>query len=328
MNGKRFIADVKGVGIKAVTREYYMSSSSTEQKDGAWSTTVPTLGDNKYLWYRDVFTLTNDKTAITAPLCDGVWEEIYEIYDINTKVSGYVADVETVKTDMNGVKTDVEAIQAKLKKGIVKINAEDVTADTYNAWVKLGNSGDCYLNFDGAVNIAFTLPDACADGGVYKEDTSGVLVSLKGSPAISDTDIFVPAIHQTYYSKTGIWYRTITQNSVGAWGQGEWQDIGVISKGTWETLQYKQFGNKITINGYATSLAWSGSSGDQVAHMADKASLAPKETVYFYGFAKTSIVRLYITSKGEIGIDWRRSVEDNSKVTTGSFCKFSVEYYI
>jgi hypothetical protein len=84
---KRFIGNVKGVGISKIEREYYLSSSGTEPLDGEWITTVPTLGDNKYLWSRDKITLTDNTIQTTSPICDGVWEEIYRIYEIGENIT-------------------------------------------------------------------------------------------------------------------------------------------------------------------------------------------------------------------------------------------------
>lgn len=109
MDGKRFIANVKGVGIKSVTREYYMSSSDTELAGGEWSTAIPNLAeDNRYLWYRDVFTLTDGKKATTSPLCDGAWAKIYNIYEINDNVSEYVEAVERVSGEISDVNSRID----------------------------------------------------------------------------------------------------------------------------------------------------------------------------------------------------------------------------
>lgn len=109
MDGKRFIANVKGVGVKGVAREFYMSAKSDELTGGSWSTEIPNLGNNKYLWYRDKFTLTNGTVATTTPICDGAWEAIYNIYDINENITSYVEDVEDLKTKAQ-LKTDIQPI--------------------------------------------------------------------------------------------------------------------------------------------------------------------------------------------------------------------------
>lgn len=95
---KRFIGNVKGVGVSDFSWEYYLSSSSAVLDGGSWSATPPTLGNNKYLWMRSKVTLTDGTIQYTAPVCEGVWEEIYGIYAIGDKVDGVLSDVTDLKS--------------------------------------------------------------------------------------------------------------------------------------------------------------------------------------------------------------------------------------
>lgn len=95
--GKRFIGNVKGVGITTFAWEYYLSSSSTVLDGGSWSATPPTLGNRKYLWLRAKVTLTDGTTQYTVPFCEGVWEEIYGIYDEGAKIDGALEDIAALK---------------------------------------------------------------------------------------------------------------------------------------------------------------------------------------------------------------------------------------
>lgn len=99
--GKRFIGNVKGTGVDSVEMEFYLSSSGTTMTGGEWVSTPPTLGNNKYLWIRYKFTLTNDKTEYTTPYCDGVWEEIYGIYEVGENITGLQNDINTIKSPVN-----------------------------------------------------------------------------------------------------------------------------------------------------------------------------------------------------------------------------------
>lgn len=58
-----------GVGIKSVDVEYYLSTSSTSQTGGSWSTTAPTWVDGKYIWTRTKTVTTDNKTTTTSPVC-------------------------------------------------------------------------------------------------------------------------------------------------------------------------------------------------------------------------------------------------------------------
>lgn len=58
-----------GVGISSVDVEYYLSTSSTAQSGGSWSTTAPTWVDGKYMWSRTKTVTTAGKTSYSNPVC-------------------------------------------------------------------------------------------------------------------------------------------------------------------------------------------------------------------------------------------------------------------
>lgn len=107
---KRFIGNVKGVGVSDFSWEYYLSSSSAVLDGGSWSATPPTLGNNKYLWMRSKVTLTDGTIQYTTPVCEGVWEEIYGIYAIGDKVDGALSDVTDLKSRMTAEESKVQPI--------------------------------------------------------------------------------------------------------------------------------------------------------------------------------------------------------------------------
>ena len=119
---KRFIGNVKGVGVSDFSWEYYLSSSSAVLDGGSWSATPPTLGNNKYLWMRSKVTLTDGTIQYTAPVCEGVWEEIYGIYAIGDKVDGALSDVTDLKSRMT---TEENKVQPINKGGTGATTAED-----------------------------------------------------------------------------------------------------------------------------------------------------------------------------------------------------------
>ena len=53
-----------GVGITSIVEEYYLSTSSTTQTGGSWSTSQPQWSTGKYIWTRSV--ITWDTTPATA----------------------------------------------------------------------------------------------------------------------------------------------------------------------------------------------------------------------------------------------------------------------
>lgn len=58
-----------GVGISSVDVEYYLSTSSTAQSGGSWSTTAPTWVNGKYMWSRTKTVTTAGKTTYSNPVC-------------------------------------------------------------------------------------------------------------------------------------------------------------------------------------------------------------------------------------------------------------------
>lgn len=111
---KRFIGNVKGVGVSGFEFEYYLSSSSTVLDGGSWSATPPTLGNNKYMWMRAKVTLTDGTIEYTTPVCEGVWEKIYGIYAVGDKVDGALSDVTSLKSRMTTAETNITNIQSDI----------------------------------------------------------------------------------------------------------------------------------------------------------------------------------------------------------------------
>ena len=58
-----------GISITKVEVEYYLSTSSTSQSGGSWSTTVPAWANGKYMWSRTKTTLSNGNSTTTSPVC-------------------------------------------------------------------------------------------------------------------------------------------------------------------------------------------------------------------------------------------------------------------
>ena len=57
-----------GIGVKAVVEQYYLSTSSTTQSGGSWSTNQPTWSKGKYIWTRSQVTWTNNTVTTTTPV--------------------------------------------------------------------------------------------------------------------------------------------------------------------------------------------------------------------------------------------------------------------
>ena len=58
-----------GSTLSNVTIEYYVSTSSTTQTGGSWSTATPTWSTGKYIWQRMKYNTANGGTAYSTPVC-------------------------------------------------------------------------------------------------------------------------------------------------------------------------------------------------------------------------------------------------------------------
>lgn len=72
-----------GKGIVSITKEFYLSTSKTEQTGGAWSTVQPSWVKGKYLWTREKIVYENpSSTEYTTPKVDSSWEAVNDVKDI------------------------------------------------------------------------------------------------------------------------------------------------------------------------------------------------------------------------------------------------------
>lgn len=58
-----------GISVSSVSVQYYQSTSATELIGGSWSTDRPTWEDGKYIWSKQITTLSNGTSSETDPVC-------------------------------------------------------------------------------------------------------------------------------------------------------------------------------------------------------------------------------------------------------------------
>ena len=57
-----------GIGVSQIVEQYYLSTSSTTQTGGAWSTAQPAWQKGKYIWTRSEITWTDNSVTYTDPV--------------------------------------------------------------------------------------------------------------------------------------------------------------------------------------------------------------------------------------------------------------------
>ena len=113
-----------GVSIKAFSTEYYLSSSSIEQKDGSWTSVFPTKTPTTYIWYRNLITYTDNTTALSDPVLDSSANNFYTITETNTsnisqlsdRITNEVQSITTVTTQLNDKQTATDDSVSKLQQ--------------------------------------------------------------------------------------------------------------------------------------------------------------------------------------------------------------------
>lgn len=97
-------------------------------------------------------------------------------------------------------------------------------------------------------------------------------------------------------------------------------------KGTWSYLQYRKVGNMVTVRGFASAFAWSGSTGDNFANI--PSGFRPNQQMYFYGCQSGArLSRLYITGAGNIGMDFLVNLSNGSSYTGSTWFAFYFSFY-
>ena len=90
-----------GKGLKAVTPQYYLSTSNTTQNGGSWSSSKPTWVTGRYYWTRDKMDWSDNTTTYSTPLL---------ATDLNNLYSSMKTVTDTVKTqgmDISALKNNI-----------------------------------------------------------------------------------------------------------------------------------------------------------------------------------------------------------------------------
>ena len=108
-----------------------------------------------------------------------------------------------------------------------------------------------------------------------------------------------------------------------------WINI-TATKGTWSILRYRVIGKTVHIEGNASSFKWSGSGGDSIKDSAIPSEYCPPNWSRHF-IVRTSGSRLcnfYVTTAGNIGVDYIINVSNGSNYTTATGIDFQVSYLI
>lgn len=171
-----------GIGVSNIIEQYYLSTSSTTQTGGAWSTAQPAWQKGKYIWTRSQITWTDDSVTYTDPVLakaiNGANEavdnldtsldqqEVFNRLTNNGKAQGIILQ--------NGqLYINAEYIQSLILK-VGGVNNENGTFEVYNGSGvlvgKIDKDGAKFTNGNDWLQISQSL----LTGG-YGSTTDGIL---------------------------------------------------------------------------------------------------------------------------------------------------------
>lgn len=180
--GENGEAGATGIGVSQIVEQYYLSTSSTTQTGGSWSTAQPAWEKGKYIWTRSEITWTDDSVTHTDPILakaiNGANEavddldtslnqqEVFNRLTNNGKAQGIILQ--------NGqLYINAEYIQSLILK-VGGVNNENGTFEVYNGSGvlvgKIDKDGAKFTNGSDWLTIAQSL----LSGG-YGSTTDGIL---------------------------------------------------------------------------------------------------------------------------------------------------------
>lgn len=136
-----------GKGVSAIVEQYYLSTSSSQQTGGSWSTTQPEWVQGKYIWTRSKVTWDDSTETTTAPILAGALNSANEKAEEAAKVAtNYLAYDASKGLDVGYSGTD-----AKTRingAGMEVFGGDGVSAAFFgidgnsNSYARVGNQSD------------------------------------------------------------------------------------------------------------------------------------------------------------------------------------------
>lgn len=178
-----------GVGISSVVPEYYLSTSSSTQSGGSWSTTPPAWVTGRYIWTRSHIYWDDGTNSTTTPVLDN-------------SLNGLGQDLYACRTDIDinkaGIKQNTEYYQ-KLEGQVSKINSYIQTGI-----LDRDSSGKVIYGVKIGENLQTINAYTRSGTTVY---SAAWLSATSGGPALTPMDSVIYLVMSTgsYYGKSYRW---------------------------------------------------------------------------------------------------------------------------
>lgn len=184
------------VAIASTSYEYYISSSSTELKDGEWITDMPEYTKGAYIWYRTKCVLTNGLIEYNEPQLMNVMlkeleDKLADIKgELDSKIEsvedGNIASVEEIKTILNDNIQAIQIAQSQITQNSESVDVslkkvQDIT-DAITGMVTRMEINQ-YMRFEdgiltlGESNSPFSVKLSTTELGFYESGTRVAYIS-------------------------------------------------------------------------------------------------------------------------------------------------------
>ena len=122
-----------GKGVKAITPQYYLSTSNTSCTGGTWQNTEPEYVSGKFYWTRSKIDWTDGKTTYTsAVLAEGVNNANQSAQNANETANDAQSTANDAQNTANNAAADAEAAQSAAENAQNTADKAQQTADDAN----------------------------------------------------------------------------------------------------------------------------------------------------------------------------------------------------
>lgn len=123
-----------GKGVKAITPQYYLSTSATSQTGGSWQNTEPEYVSGRYYWTRSKIVWTDGSTTYTsAVLAEGVNNANQSAESANETANSAQDTANDAQNTANNAAADAEAAQSAANNAQQTADSAQQAAENANA---------------------------------------------------------------------------------------------------------------------------------------------------------------------------------------------------
>ena len=120
-----------GKGVKSIVEQYYLSSSSSSQTGGSWSSTCPAWKSGYYIWTRSYITWSDDTTGTTTPvLANGINSANTTANTASANASSALSTANTANTNASSALSTANTANTNASTALSTANTANTNANS------------------------------------------------------------------------------------------------------------------------------------------------------------------------------------------------------